>query len=321
MSADQRSHPARPRLEHLHRRDQPDRRRRRDRLAVRIDRHAGDRGRIWLIVLGRVRGRVGVRHPQGRQVGYRTCFARRTAVAGRAIGIMTEPQPPQYPSPQYLRRRRPPAAPIRAAIRHPRPEPYSGYSPAARRAEERFGHRRAGGRDRRPLISRCRRRGRLGIVAVILGFLGLAASQARRSRPTAASRSRASCSEFSASSRQSSSSRCRSGCSTKSAAPTTWIACPRPARTRTPQRCADQFQERVEDQFSVTLTTPAPPTRETRGAAVAATNSSDNSTTSSRHHVGERQQSRTAGRPARGTCADTGTATRARSAGRADGSA
>ena len=27
------------------------------------------------------------------------------------------------------------------------------------------------------------------------------------------------------------------------------------------QQCADQFQERVENQFSVTLTTPAPATR------------------------------------------------------------
>ncbi len=172
---------------------------------------------------------------------------------------MTEPQPPQYPQyPQYPPPQ-PPGGGYPGGYPPPPPQPYSGYAPPPVGPKNGLGIAAlvvaivalisvVGG-----VV--------LGIVAVILGFLGW--QRARRGEATNGGVAIAGIvlgilsiieaivvivlslwvfNEVGATDYM--------DCLTKAGSDQDAV-----------QRCADQFQKRVEDQFSVTLTTPAPPTR------------------------------------------------------------
>lgn len=174
---------------------------------------------------------------------------------------MTEPQPPQYPQyPQYPQQ--PPGGGYPGSYPPPPPQPYSGFGPPPTGPKNGLGIAALviaiialvscwtvfGG-----II--------LGLVAVIIGFV--ARGRVKRGEATNGGVAIAGIvlgilaivlglvfipiwySVF------------------EGAGVTDYVDCVAEAGSdqEAVQQCANQFQERVEDKFSVTLTTPAPPTR------------------------------------------------------------
>ena len=185
----------------------------------------------------------------------------RTVGAGRAIGAMTEPQPPQYPQyPQYPPPYPPPpGGGYPGGYPPPPPGTLFGVHPTARRAEERAGHRRVGRRDHRAVLGcrrhRARRRrhhsrrssawqrakrgeatnGGIAIAGIVLGILSIIEAIVVI---------------------------VLSVWVFNEVGGTDYVDCLSKAGSDQDavQQCVDQFQDRVENQFSVTLTTPAPAT-------------------------------------------------------------
>lgn len=172
---------------------------------------------------------------------------------------MTEPQPPQYPQyPQYPPPQ-PPGGGYPGGYPPPPPRPYSGYTPPPVGPKNGLGIAAlvvaivalvsvVGG-----VV--------LGIVAVILGFLGW--QRARRGEATNGGIAIAGIVLGILSIIEAIVVIVLSLWVFNEVGGTDYMDCLTKAGSDQDavQRCVDQFQERVEDQFSVTLTTPAPPTR------------------------------------------------------------
>ena len=171
---------------------------------------------------------------------------------------MTDPQPPQYPQyPQYPPPQ-PPGGAYPGGYPPPPPQPYSGYSPPPVAPKNGLGIAAlvvaiialisvVGG-----VV--------LGIVAVILGFLGW--QKARRGEATNGGIAIAGIVLGILSIIEALVVIALSLWVFNEVGGTDYMDCLSKAGSDQDavQRCADQFQERVEDQFSVTITTPAPPT-------------------------------------------------------------
>ena len=190
---------------------------------------------------------------------------------------MTEPQPPQYPQyPQYP----PPQGPGGAypgGYPPPPPQPYSGYTPPPVGPKNGLGIAAlvvaiialisvVGG-----VV--------LGVVAVILGFLGW--QRAKRGEATNGGIAIAGIVLGILSIIEAIVVIALSVWVFNEVGGTDYMECLSKAGSdqEAVQRCADQFQERVEDQFSVTITTPAAPTPLVRCRRLGM-NSRDNSTMS-----------------------------------------
>ena len=172
---------------------------------------------------------------------------------------MTEPQPPQYPQyPQYPPPQAP-GGPYPGGYPPPPPQPYSGHAPPPVAPKNGLGIAAlvvaiialisiVGG-----VV--------LGFVAVILGFLGW--QKARRGEATNGGIAIAGIVLGILSIIEAIVVIVLSVWVFNEVGGTDYMDCLSKAGSdqEAVQGCADQFQERVEDQFSVTITTPAPPTR------------------------------------------------------------
>jgi hypothetical protein len=169
---------------------------------------------------------------------------------------MTDPQPPQYP--QYPQYPPPPGGAYPGSYPPPPPQPYSGYGPPPQAPKNGLGIAAlviaiialisvVGG-----VV--------LGIVAVILGFLGW--QKARRGEATNGGIAIAGIVLGILSIIEAIVVIVLSVWVFNEVGGTDYMDCLSNAGSdqEAVQRCADQFQNRVEDQFSVTLTTPARPT-------------------------------------------------------------
>ena len=171
---------------------------------------------------------------------------------------MTEPQPPQYPQyPQYP----PPQAPgggYPGGYPPPPPQPYSGYSPPP------VGPKNGVGIAALvvAIIALISVVGGvvLGIVAVILGFLGW--QRAKRGEATNGGIAIAGIVLGILSIIEALVVIALSVWVFNEVGGTDYMDCLSKAGSdqEAAQQCVDKFQDRVEDQFSVTITTPAPPT-------------------------------------------------------------
>ena len=171
---------------------------------------------------------------------------------------MTEPQPPQYPQyPQYPPPQ-PPGGAYPGGYPPPPPQPYSGYAPPPAGPKNGLGVAAlvvaivalisvVGG-----VV--------LGVVAVILGFLGL--QRARRGEATNGGIAIAGIVLGILSIIEALVVIALSVWVFHQVGGTDYMDCLSKAGSdqQAVQRCVNQFQNRVEDQFSVTLTTPAAPT-------------------------------------------------------------
>ena len=171
---------------------------------------------------------------------------------------MTEPQPPQYPQyPQYPSPQGPGGA-YPGGYPPPPPQPYSGYTPPP------VGPRNGLGIASLvvAIIALISVVGGvvLGVVAVILGFLGW--QRAKRGEATNGGIAIAGIVLGVLSIIEAVVVIALSLWVFNEVGGTDYMECLSKAGSdqEAVQRCADQFQERVEDQFSVTITTPAAPT-------------------------------------------------------------
>jgi uncharacterized membrane protein len=169
---------------------------------------------------------------------------------------MTDPQPPQYP--QYPQYPPPPPGAYSGSYPPPPPQPYSGYAPPPQAPKNGLGIAAlvvaiialisvVGG-----VV--------LGVVAVILGFLGW--QKARRGEATNGGIAIAGIVLGILSIIEAIVVIVLSFWVFNEVGGTDYMQCVSNAGSdqEEVQRCVDQFQNRVEDQFSVTITTPAPPT-------------------------------------------------------------
>ena len=189
---------------------------------------------------------------------------------------MTDPQPPQYP--QYPQYPPPPGGAYPGSYPPPPPQPYTGYAPPPQAPKNGLGIAAlvvaiialisvVGG-----VV--------LGIVAVILGFLGW--QKARRGEATNGGIAIAGIVLGILSIIEAIVVIVLSVWAFNEVGGTDYMDCLSKAGSdqEAVQQCADQFQKKVEDQFSVTLTTPARPTLLVR-CRRRGVNSSDSSTISS----------------------------------------
>jgi hypothetical protein len=169
---------------------------------------------------------------------------------------MTDPQPPQYP--QYPQYPPPPPGAYSGSYPPPPPQPYSGYAPPPQAPKNGLGIAAlvvaiialisvVGG-----VV--------LGVVAVILGFLGW--QKARRGEATNGGIAIAGIVLGILSIIEAIVVIVLSFWVFNEVGGTDYMQCVSNAGSdqEEVQRCVDQFQNRVEDQFSVTMTTPARPT-------------------------------------------------------------
>jgi hypothetical protein len=171
---------------------------------------------------------------------------------------MTDPQPPQYP--QYPQYPPPPSTGggYPGSYPPPPPQPYSGYSPPPAAPKNGLGVAAlvvaivalisvVGGAV-------------LGIVAIVLGFLGW--QRAKRGEATNGGIAIAGIVLGALSIIEAIVVIVLSVWVFNEVGGTSYVDCVSKAGSdqAAVQRCVDQFQKRVEDQFSVTITTPAPPT-------------------------------------------------------------